>query len=62
MAQPLYRAEKHSPHPEALDMHDAVLLATNHDAFDDVLIQRHAELIMDTRGVYLEPAANVVKG
>jgi UDP-N-acetyl-D-glucosamine dehydrogenase len=40
---------------------DCVVLATNHDAFDYALIQRHAQLIVDTRGVYLEPAANVVK-
>ena len=40
---------------------DCVVLATNHDAFDYELIQRHAKLIVDTRGVYLEPAANLVK-
>jgi UDP-N-acetyl-D-glucosamine dehydrogenase len=40
---------------------DAVLLATNHDAFDYALIKRSAKLIVDTRGVYLEPASNVVK-
>ena len=42
-------------------LYDAVLLATDHAAFDYALIQRHARLIVDTRGVYLEPAANVVK-
>jgi UDP-N-acetyl-D-glucosamine dehydrogenase len=47
--------------PEALGSYDAVLLATNHDAFDYALIKRHARLIVDTRGVYLQPAANVVK-
>jgi len=47
--------------PEALASCDAALLATNHDAFDYALIKRHARLILDTRGVYLEPAANVVK-
>jgi UDP-N-acetyl-D-glucosamine dehydrogenase len=46
---------------EALAAYDAVLLATDHDAFDYALIKRHAKLIVDTRGVYLEPAANVVK-
>ena len=40
---------------------DVVLLATNHDAFDYRLIGKHAKLIVDTRGVYLEAAANVVK-
>jgi UDP-N-acetyl-D-glucosamine dehydrogenase len=41
--------------------YDFVVLATNHDAFDYELIARHARLIVDTRGVYLQPAANVVK-
>jgi UDP-N-acetyl-D-glucosamine dehydrogenase len=40
---------------------DVVVLATNHDLFDYALIKRHAQLIVDTRGVYLEPAPNVVK-
>jgi UDP-N-acetyl-D-glucosamine dehydrogenase len=41
--------------------YDLVLLATDHAAFDYALIGAHARLIVDTRGVYLEPAANVVK-
>ncbi len=40
---------------------DLVLLATNHDAFDYDLVRRSAKLIVDTRGVYLDPAPNVVK-
>ena len=40
---------------------DVVLLATSHSAFDYALIQEHAQLIVDTRGVYLEPLSNVVK-
>ena len=40
---------------------DVVLLATSHSAFDYPLIQQHAQLIVDTRGVYLEPLANVIK-
>jgi UDP-N-acetyl-D-glucosamine dehydrogenase len=47
--------------PEAIASYDCVLLATDHDAFDYPLIRQHARLIVDTRGVYLEPAANVVK-
>jgi len=47
--------------PENIASCDVLLLATNHDAFDYALIQKHANLIVDTRGVYLEPAANVVK-
>ena len=40
---------------------DAVLIATNHDRFDYPLIKQHARLIVDTRGVFLEPAAHIVK-
>ena len=47
--------------PEALGSSDAALLAINHDAFDYALIKQHARLIVDTRGVYLEPATNVVE-
>jgi len=47
--------------PEGIASYDLVLLATNHDAFDYGLIGKHARLIVDTRGVYLKPAANVVK-
>jgi UDP-N-acetyl-D-glucosamine dehydrogenase len=47
--------------PAALRRYDAVLLATNHDAFDYALIAKHAKLIVDTRGVYRKPRKNVVK-
>jgi len=40
---------------------DAVVLLTDHDAFDYEAIARHARLIVDTRGRWLEPRANVVK-
>ncbi len=46
--------------PDRIASYDLVLLATNHDAFNYVLIKEHAKLIVDTRGVYLESAANVV--
>ena len=47
--------------PENISKYDFVLLATNHDTFDYGLIKKHARLIVDTRGVYLEPSDNVVK-
>jgi UDP-N-acetyl-D-glucosamine dehydrogenase len=47
--------------PEAIASYDALLLATNHDAFDYGLIRRHAKLLVDTRGVYLDAASNIVK-
>ncbi len=46
---------------ESVAGYDCAVLATDHAAFDFALIQRHARLIVDTRGVYLEPSANVVK-
>ena len=47
--------------PAALKRYDAVLLATNHDAFNYGQIVKHAKLIVDTRGVYRKPRKNVVK-
>ncbi len=41
--------------------YDLLLLATDHSAFDYDMIQRSAQLIVDTRGVYLQAANNVVK-
>lgn len=46
---------------ETIGAYDLVLLATNHAKFDYPLIQKHAQLIIDTRGVFLMPAENVVK-
>lgn len=46
---------------ESLASYDLVLLATNHKAFDYEMIKKHSKLIVDSRGVYLEPAANIVK-
>ncbi|WP_334190673.1 nucleotide sugar dehydrogenase [Noviherbaspirillum sp.] len=46
---------------ERIASYDLVLLATNHSAFDYDLIQKHAQLIVDTRGVYSEARPNVVK-
>jgi UDP-N-acetyl-D-glucosamine dehydrogenase len=40
---------------------DAVVLATDHDRFDYQLIQSSAHLIIDSRGKYRTPAANVIK-
>ncbi len=38
--------------PESLSAYDCVIIATDHDQFDYDLIQRHARLIVDTRGRY----------
>ena len=47
--------------PENISSYDCVLIATNHDAFDYDLIQKNAQLIVDTRGVYFDQLINVVR-
>jgi UDP-N-acetyl-D-glucosamine dehydrogenase len=47
--------------PGALASYDCVLLATDHARFDYEMIRRHAKLIVDSRGRYLESAAHIVK-
>jgi UDP-N-acetyl-D-glucosamine dehydrogenase len=46
---------------ESIASYDALVLATDHDAFDYELLAKHARLLVDTRGKYLDPATNVVK-
>jgi len=41
--------------------YDLLLLVTDHSCFDYDLFQQHAQLIVDTRGVYQEPFSNVIK-
>jgi len=38
--------------PENIASYDCLILATDHDAFDYEMIREHAELIVDTRGIY----------
>lgn len=47
--------------PELLASFDCVLLATNHDRFDYAMIKEHSALIVDTRGVYIDPSPHIVK-
>ena len=46
--------------PASVARYDAVLIATNHTAFDYAMLRRHARLIVDSRGVYTKPSRNVV--
>ena len=46
---------------ESLANYDVLLLATNHDKFDYKFIKEHANLIIDTRGIYREGGSNIVK-
>jgi UDP-N-acetyl-D-glucosamine dehydrogenase len=47
--------------PETIASYDLVLLATNHSAFDYDVIEKHARVIVDTRGVYLERRPHIIK-
>ena len=47
--------------PETLRSYDCVLVATNHDLFDYKMIYEHAQLIVDTRGVYQDASDKVVR-
>jgi len=46
---------------ENLAEQDAVIIATAHDAFDFEFIKQHAQLIVDTRGVYRTPHEKIIK-
>lgn len=46
---------------ESLSQMDCVIIATDHDVFDYSLIQNNSQLIVDTRGRYLQNLNNVVK-
>jgi UDP-N-acetyl-D-glucosamine dehydrogenase len=47
--------------PDNLAAADCVVIATDHSAFDYEAIRTHARLIVDSRGVYREPAEHIVK-
>ena len=44
-----------------LASYDCILIATDHDRFDYDAIQKHASLIVDTRGRFVESAENIIK-
>lgn len=46
---------------ETLNSFDAVVLATDHDAFDYDLIAEHSVLLIDTRGKFRAPQPNIIK-
>ena len=46
--------------PEAVAAFDAVVLATDHDAFDYDLIASHSQLLIDTRGRF-SPSSKIVR-
>jgi UDP-N-acetyl-D-glucosamine dehydrogenase len=46
---------------DSVGRYDAVVIVTDHTPVDYALLQRHAHLIVDSRGVYRQSAANVVR-
>ena len=49
------------PTPELIAEYDLLLLATDHSDFDYAMFAGHAQVIIDTRGVYAASADNIVK-
>jgi UDP-N-acetyl-D-glucosamine dehydrogenase len=49
------------PTIEKIAEYDLLLLATDHAKFNYELFQKHAKLIIDTRGVYLNSYLNIVR-
>ncbi len=47
--------------PETLSEYDAVVLTTDHDAFDYEMIAEYSSLLVDTRGKYRVPQKNIIK-
>ena len=45
---------------QSIKSFDVVLLATDHDCFDYELIQKHSQLLIDTRGRFA-PEAQIVR-
>jgi len=45
----------------SISAYDCILVATNHDLFDYELILKHANLIVDTRGVFTSHFSNVIR-
>jgi UDP-N-acetyl-D-glucosamine dehydrogenase len=56
-----YKRDSQELSPESLASYDAVVLATDHDRFDYAMIGRYAQLLVDSRGKFREPAANVIR-
>ena len=47
--------------PQAVASYDAVVLTTDHAKFDYEMVRTHAQVIIDSRGVYRTAAENIVK-
>lgn len=60
MREHRFDLESVSLDPDTVAAQDAILIATNHDAFDYAMIAKNAGLLVDTRGVYRVPALNLI--
>jgi UDP-N-acetyl-D-glucosamine dehydrogenase len=47
--------------PDVIKSFDCVVIATDHDKFDYEMIKSHGSLVVDTRGVYRDSTAKIVK-
>ncbi len=47
--------------PTTVASFDCILIATDHAKFDYAMVKKNARLIVDSRGIYREPADNVVR-
>ncbi len=47
--------------PDMLGQHDCIVITTDHDAVDYELVRAHAQLIVDTRGIYRKSEKHIVK-
>jgi UDP-N-acetyl-D-glucosamine dehydrogenase len=56
-----FALESIPPNAETLERQDCVILVADHDAFDYDSIQKHAKLLIDTRGRYRNNQDNVVR-
>ncbi len=61
MRQHCFDLKSTSISPESIAKYDAVVLATDHDAFDYKLIRNHSSLIIDTRGAFQPVGEKIVK-
>ena len=44
--------ESQSLSPEIISRQDVIVLCTDHDLFDYAMIEKHSNLVVDSRGVF----------
>jgi UDP-N-acetyl-D-glucosamine dehydrogenase len=61
MREHFFDLESVKINPDIISCFDCVVLATNHKDFDYGLIENHARLIVDTRGVYKQAKNHIIR-